>query len=42
MEKEPFRGLRRVAYRALKILEVELSLGQPAMSIFPVALEADP
>jgi hypothetical protein len=42
MEEEPFRGLRRVTDRALEILEMELSLGQPTMPFFIVALEADP
>jgi hypothetical protein len=41
MEEESFRGLRRVTDRALEILEVELSLGQPTMTVFLVALEAD-
>jgi hypothetical protein len=41
MEEESLRGFGRVADRALEILEVECSLGQPLMSVLRVALKAD-
>jgi hypothetical protein len=41
MEEDPLHGLRRMTDRALEILEVERSLGQPTMTAFLVALEAD-
>jgi hypothetical protein len=42
VKNEPFHGLRRVTDGALEILEVQILLGQPPMSILLVALEANP